>query len=714
MYTTLTKDAKSIRQKLIKGTITVDSLMKREEDFVGYAKAILKQDRDGKGIDKELRDALEDVLMICLDVYTYSEEGNVLIPDYVYDMLMNLYCFLNSCDRLVYSDYITGTTIWPFVKHEAPFMVGTINNKIYSVDELDTMLREYKGLGYRRLLYAPKFDGISSAVTKRNGVIEKAVTRNNGVEGKDITPVIKAMERKKGIFKELPDGYYKCELVCTTKDFEDLCKLKPYANRRSAAAAITGTPSNIAYAEFLTAIPLAWVNFDGTRMKYLAWQYCEGWVTETNCFETEVVYRNIENILHHIRDASYPVRVDGVVIFPIHNGEDEPNTHDLMAACLAYKVNTQEAITHIEYVYNSVGRMGLCKPMAKVEPCEVNETIVNDVSLGSLAKFAALCLHEHEEVVIFSAGDVIPQLRLPEERNYPKNAKKLRLDPCCPYCGKKLHPKYSDADLYCTNMRCPRVLSGKVVNFLDKLDVCDGFRDATFLKLAETGLVKCIPDLFTLHKFSTKLMNTIGTYDGEKLLEGIKEMKKGTYEVSTIIGAMGIDNIAAKTCQNIFRNISLDELLDLKKSQIHYELLGLPGVGSVTARNLAEWLNENRDFMEFLRSEMHIVDDTISHGNVCFTGFRNKDYQEIFKKMGFPVNDRVTKESVACVYAGDPTTSNANSAIKRGIPLINFSDIDTLVDKLQVISKNIEERDMDYRIGDITREIFRSVPHVGA
>ena len=184
-------------------------------------------------------------------------------------------------------------------------------------------------------------------------------------------------------------------------------------------------------------------------------------------------------------------------------------------------------------------------------------------------------------------------------------------------------------------MRCPRVLSGRVVNFLDKLDVCDGFRDATFLKLAEVGLVKCIPDLFTLYKFSTKLMNTIGTYDGEKLLEGIKEMKKGTYEVSTIIGAMGIDNIAEKTCQNIFRNISLDELLDLKKSQIHYELLGLPGVGSVTARNLAEWLNENRDFMEFLRSEMHIIDDAISHGNVCFTGFRNKEYQEIFKKMGF-------------------------------------------------------------------------------
>lgn len=714
MYTTLTKDAKSIRQKLIRGTMTVDSLMRREDDFIGYAKAILKQDRDGKGIDKELRDSLEDILMICLDVYTYSEEGNVLIPDYTYDMLMNLYCFLNSCDRLVYSDYISTNTIYPFVKHEAPFMVGTIHNKIYSVDELAIMLKEYKGLGYRKLLYAPKFDGISSAVTKRNGVIEMAVTRNDGVQGKDITPVIKEMERKKGIFKKLPDGYYKVELVTTTKDFEELIQIKNYSNRRSAASAITGSPSNVMLGEFLTAIPLAWVNFEGTQMKYLAWQYCEGLVHYPDSFDTEVVYDNIERVLHEIRSASYPVRTDGVVIFPVRNGEEEPNTHDLMAACLAYKVNTQESLTRVKYVYNSVGRMGLCKPMAKVEPCEVNETIVNDVSLGSMAKFASLCLHEKEEVVIFSAGDVIPQLRLPETRSYPPSAKKLRLDPTCPYCGKKLHPKYSDADLYCTNMRCPRILSGKVVNFLDKLDVCEGFRDGIFLKLAEANLVKCIPDLFTLYKFSTKLVNTIGNVDADKLLESIREMKKKTYEVSTIMGAMGIDNIAEKTCQNIFRNVSLDELLSLKKSQIHYELLGLPGVGSVTAKNLAEWINENRDFLEYLRGELHIVDDHISHGNVCFTGFRNKEYQEIFKKMGFPVNERVTKETVACVYAGDPTTSNANLAIKRGVPLVNFSDIDILVETLQNISKNIEERDMDYRIIDVTREIYQNVPHVGA
>lgn len=703
----------SIRKKICKGTMQIHDVEPMHDQFLTYAVTLINQDRQGHGIDKELRDTLEDFLMICLDVYTYSDDGAVMIPDYTYDQCMAIFCKLFNAERISQSDYIVSTTIWPFVKHEAPFMVGTINRKIYDLDGLAYFLKESRRDGYRRILYAPKFDGVSSAITFRNGQIERAVTRNNGIEGQDITQVIRRMNRVKHIFnKDLPDGYYKCELVVTSKDFEDLCKLKQYANRRSATSAIVSAPSNLVYAEYLTAIPLAWVNFIGSHMKYLAWQYADGLVDNPESFDLETVYENIERILAHIRSADYPIRVDGVVLFPVRTNDDEPNTTDLMANCMAYKVNTQENRTKVDYIYMSVGRMGMAKPMVHVEPVEVNETIVRDVSLGSMSQFTARNLHEHEEVIVYSAGDVIPQIKMPEPRVYSKDAKRLKMDITCPYCGKKLRPKYeSEADLYCLNPRCPRVLSGRIANFLDKLDVAEGFRDSTFYTLVEAGMVKSIEDLFDLDKYPDRVAELLNSrVDADKLLNGLKELKTKQFEVSQVIGALGIDNIAQKTCQTIFSDITLDYLLSMKKGRVEMALLGIPGIGMTTAQQFSEWINENRDFLEFLLHEMKIVDDKITYGAVCFTGFRNKEYSDIFKSIGFPALDRVTKDTVACVYAGDLTSNNAKRALAKDIPLVHVAQIDELIKELTKRAKEIELDNGEISRYELMRDVRKNVP----
>lgn len=703
----------SIRKKICKGTMQIHDVEPMHDQFLTYAVTLINQDRQGHGIDKELRDTLEDFLMICLDVYTYSDDGAVMIPDYTYDQCMAIFCKLFNAERISQSDYIVSTTIWPFVKHEAPFMVGTINRKIYDLDGLAYFLKESRRDGYRRILYAPKFDGVSSAITFRNGQIERAVTRNNGIEGQDITQVIRRMNRVKHIFnKDLPDGYYKCELVVTSKDFEDLCKLKQYANRRSATSAIVSAPSNLVYAEYLTAIPLAWVNFIGSHMKYLAWQYADGLVDNPESFDLETVYENIERILAHIRSADYPIRVDGVVLFPVRTNDDEPNTTDLMANCMAYKVNTQENRTKVDYIYMSVGRMGMAKPMVHVEPVEVNETIVRDVSLGSMSQFTARNLHEHEEVIVYSAGDVIPQIKMPEPRVYSKDAKRLKMDISCPYCGKKLRPKYeSEADLYCLNPRCPRVLSGRIANFLDKLDVAEGFRDSTFYTLVEAGMVKSIEDLFDLDKYPDRVAELLNSrVDADKLLNGLKELKTKQFEVSQVIGALGIDNIAQKTCQTIFSDITLDYLLSMKKGRVEMALLGIPGIGMTTAQQFSEWINENRDFLEFLLHEMKIVDDKITYGAVCFTGFRNKEYSDIFKSIGFPALDRVTKDTVACVYAGDLTSNNAKRALAKDIPLVHVAQIDELIKELTKRAKEIELDNGEISRYELMRDVRKNVP----
>lgn len=704
----------SIRKKICKGTMQVKEVEEKHDDFMAYAMTLIDQDRAGKGIDQNLRDTLEDYLMICLDVYTYSDDGVVLVPDYTYDQCMTIFCNLTGSARLVYSDYIMSTTLWPFVKHEAPFMVGTISRKVYDLDTLDAYLHAMRADGYKRILYAPKFDGVSTCITLRNGHIERAVTRNDGVEGQDITEVIRRMNRRKKTFNsELPDGYYKCEVVVSSQDFEELVKNKEYKNRRSATSAIISNPSNVAYAEYLSVIPLAWVNFDGHKMKYLAWQYADGLVEHPECFDLDIVYENIERVLAHIRSSDYPIRVDGVVLFPIRTFDEEPNTTDLMAHCLAYKVNTQENRTKIDYIYMSVGRLGMAMPMLHVEPVEVNETIVKDVALGSMARFSSLCLHEGEEVIIYAAGDVIPQMRLPEPRVYPKGAKRLQMDIKCPYCGKKLRPKTANgADYFCLNPRCPRVLSGKIANFLDKMDVAEGFRDQTFYALVDAGLVETIEDLFDLETKYDKVVDVLGSrIETDKLMNGLKQLRTREFEVSQVIGSLGIDNIGKRLCQNIFSDVTLDYLLSMKKSRVEMCLLETRSVGMTTAQVFADWLNENRDLIQFLQDHMRIVDDKIIYGTVCFTGFRNKEYAEIFKEIGFPANDRVTKDTVACVYAGDITSNNAKKAIAKDVPLIHVGEMDALVEELKMRAVELEQKDIEYSRYSLMKDIRKHVKY---
>lgn len=705
-------ELKKIRRQVKKNDLHVDDVLRTKKTvFDDFARGLLGLEAEGMPLSDEVIDAMENFLMICLDVYTYSETGGVLVDDHTYDVVMNIWKRCGGA-HLQYADTIQNNALWGFRKHESPFMVGTISNKIYTVDELKFNLEKLQLAGFSRLKYAPKFDGVSAAVDWDGEEITSGVTRNDGVKGMDITKVIQVMNQQKHIFtKQMPPGHYKCELVVSTEDFNALCEIKGYANRRSSASAIVSTRTNLPYAIYLTAIPLAWVNFQGTQMQYLAGNYLpEKLQPNPRVMDIDFVYANIEDIMNYIRQPSFPFRVDGVVLFPMLTENDAPNLADLMAHCLAYKINTQEAITHVKNVYMSVGRTGLGTPMVEVEPCDVNETVCTSASLGSMDIYSGLHLRRGEEVTIYAAGDVIPQLKKSDIRKYPKNAPILQMDIHCPFCGAVLRFKRgSTANIYCLNPQCSRVKSGKIVNFLEKLDACEGFRDKIILKMVEKRLVSSIQDLFALDKKRDVMVTEIGPTNTDKFLAGLNELKQNEYEISQIIGACGIDGCSTNTCRTIFADFTLDYLMHLDHETLQRRLLNIEGIGISTAETFANWLFDNRDLVNFLIQNMNVMDDSITYGNVVFTGFRNKEYVPIFKELGFPVWSGVNKDTVAVVYVGDITTGNGQKAAKKKLPLVHFSEIDTLVKILKDISKQLQIDPTKYDKEECVRDIKRNL-----
>ena len=95
-----------------------------------------------------------------------------------------------------------------------------------------------------------------------------ALTRKDGYAGQNILELVMNAENidevKNLAYQKIKsgNGCIKCEILCSTANFEELKKVAGYSNRRSAVSGIVSTPSNIKYAKYLTIMPLLYKDGD--------------------------------------------------------------------------------------------------------------------------------------------------------------------------------------------------------------------------------------------------------------------------------------------------------------------------------------------------------------------------------------------------------------------------------------------------------------------
>lgn len=655
-----------LRDEILSSRRDIDSLEKIKDQFQSDYIDILNGKFKKREIDAYIR--------LCLDYYTCSSNGDVLISDHQYDTIMN-YWISKGNDHIIYQDAIVSDTVWPFVKHEMPGMVGTIS-KIYTEDELVKYLNKYRGIN--SFIVAPKYDGISTCIKVRNGVIDYAVTRADGIMGQNITAVVKGAKNSSYFAKDatgqLHDGYYKCELCVGQNDFDELIEEKNYKNRRSATAGIINSPKNLQYARFITIIPLLY-NDGNDNLEYKPIGMWISYINKPSDAMTE-----IEKMLKIIKCGDFQFRTDGVILYPL--SPSLPINHsDYMENAIAYKINTAEGKTKIKYGYMSVGRMGNAIPMVKVYPVEVNETIVEDVSLGSYDKYASMDIHEDESVIVYSAGDVIPQLKLCDPREYDKHSDYLLIKKVCPYCNEKL--SRIGNEYKCTNPGCPRIITGKITNFLVKLGA-ENISDRTIEILYANKVISSIADLFSLTVSDLVSIDGIEIVSATNIVNELKRVFESPISISKLLGAVGIPNISEKKCRNIFKVVDIDYLNKHSYDKIWFKLLDAENVGSATAKQFASFYKENQHLIRFLLSNMNIIDDIEYKGNVVFTGFRNDELANKIKSYGYDVGDTVNNDTVALIDASTSHESTkCKTARKKGVSILDISEVDELLKELK-------------------------------
>lgn len=696
---------KEIRRALVNGKITCSEANQYVVDLL--------VDVDRKSMSDE---ELENLIHICNDIYTYSDEGLVILSDRSYDLMMHDW-MERGHERIIYPDDLKIKT-WNIVKHKHPGLVGSLDKcydpigflcwatgfKGKELTDYQKSTGTYPRPQYLDYILAPKYDGISGSIELNDGKIDLGLTRRDGYAGQDITKVItESCGRIEpgfatgfeisyyGLYKEdLPvtslDGYYKVEILMSTGNFLALQKemteqgKKPYANRRSAVSGIVNAPKNLEYARYLSIVPLLYESKRNGNV-----YYAPPGSQRVKFFKTDSASRLFEEadvFLRQIRnpDSNFPFRLDGVVAYPVDPVDFNPS--DYMDKAMAYKINTNIAPGKIEYAYVSVGLMGKAIPMLHIKPTEVNETMVEDVSLGSWDKLMNMKLHEGEVVEIFSAGDVIPQARLPEERPKCKTPF-IELKTVCPYCGEKLTRIKNE--YWCVNEDCDHLAIGKIVNFVIKMGG-QNIGEGRITDLYEKGLCRSIYDLFVntvnllrVEKFPGWDKTSIDNLEAE-----LQRIQTTPTEVSKFVGSLGIKLIGRRKCRGIFKNITIKEVFDESQLPLEIRLCGYDKVGGTTAKNFANYFTEHKKEIKQLMKLFNLIPDKQYKGSICFTGFRDDELADRFEDLGYEVTDSINDDCVALLAASTNSTSGkAKNARKKGISIVHRSHVDELLEALK-------------------------------
>src|SRR5690606_19642194 len=97
-------------------------------------------------------------------------------------------------------------------------------------------------------------------------------------------------------------------------------------------------------------------------------------------------------------------------------------------AAVAYKYAAEQAVTIVKDIVISIGRTGAATPVAVFDPVQVAGTTVQHASLHNADEIARKDVRVGDTVVIFKAGDIIPQVESVIIDLRPKNAKKINYE----------------------------------------------------------------------------------------------------------------------------------------------------------------------------------------------------------------------------------------------------------------------------------------------
>lgn len=559
---------------------------------------------------KELRELLN----------TYSYQYHVLdspsVSDAVYDSLFaELKKIESNHPELITSDSPTqrvgNQLIGGFKKVQHSSRMLSLNDVFDRADVEAWVKRTDKLLpGSKHEFFADiKMDGLACALIYQDGLLVQAITRGDSFIGEDVTENVRTIKnvplrlRKTTDFKNFLSGRSEIrgEIVMLKRDFEKL-----NAKRKEAGEPVFANPRNLAAGtirqldpKLVAARPLHFRAYDLLRDDPAE--------IPTNMFAYEAisalgimrnmqasVFNSLDGVMKFVDEwgekrLELPFNTDGLVIKVNNRSQFEQLgvVGKQPRAAVAFKYAPEQATSVVKDIVISIGRTGAATPVAVFDPVIIAGTTVQHASLHNADEISRLDIRIGDTVVIFKAGDIIPQVESVVLELRPKSAKKFDFE-------KELKTQYPELEFERPGGEVVYRVKGVTSDLLLKLALehfaskaaldIDTLGEKNVVALVDAGLVNDIADIFAITYEQLLQIDRFADISAGKLIAAINDKK--TPPLERFVYGLGIRHVGVQTAIDLVNRFG--SLQALQAASIE-QLQLVDGVGKVVAESIVAW-----------------------------------------------------------------------------------------------------------------------------
>lgn len=485
-------------------------------------------------------------------------------------------------------------------------------NDVFSKEEVEAWVQRTDKLapGNNHEFFCDiKMDGLACVLQYQDGVLQKAVTRGDGYVGEDVTGNIRTIPSVP-LCLRVAKGYehflrgrteIRGEVVMYKRDFVALNVrregegLPVFANPRNLAA---GTIRQLD-PSLVASRPLKFRAYDLLRddpadVPTNIYAYAAARALGVMANDQAQVFTRLNDVMHFVNDweerrHTLPFNTDGLVI--------KLNDRAVFAqlgmvgkqprGAVAYKYPAEEATTQLRDIVLSIGRTGAATPVAVFDPVVVAGTTVQHASLHNADEIARKDIRVGDTVVIYKAGDIIPQVERVLLELRPTESKPWDM-------GAELRRQYPELDFdrpegevvyRVRGVTGPWLLKRSIEHFASKgaLDI-DTLGEKNVVALVDAGLVHDLSDIYALTKDQVLQLDRFAEVSATKLVAAIAA--KRSPELPRFIFGLGIRHVGQQTAIDLAEHFGG---MDTLQQATLDELLQIEGVGEVVAESILAW-----------------------------------------------------------------------------------------------------------------------------
>lgn len=622
---------------------------------------------------------IQELVEKILEANKAYRSGDEIMSDAEYDKMLDIlkkfapakYSFLRS---LLLDGTPTGESV------DLPVVVGSLEKLKNGHDE--DIAKWVSSQGCDEFVLTSKVDGLSLLLCYYDGELRLISTRGDGSKGEVKTNKLKGIVPEK-LTGGLSKGFViiRGEGVMTDDNFKTLNKLGySYKAKRNAAVGLVNSKDTKKTIEHCSRF-LEFIGYQIYRSNIQFKTYddvlielqSQGFKTPQKTIVNGKSLNSAELMkIYNLHIANEPFDIDGIVIQ--NNIQFNECDKKLPEHSIAFKANQLNSVTTITGFEWEVSKDGSLRPIAHVNPLELNGAIITKASAFNSDWIKENKVGVGAVVELQMQGDIIPGINsvieTSEQYDFPKH---------CPCCGSIVKEK--GKFLYCVNPACKCRAVKSIAHFLRNLDV--GFAGDTNLEnwkiYSINDLIEFIPNGKQQEKFVKELKTKLWNISEQKLVESFDYSGVGKKIINKIIDANSLEAFIDKFFKD--EPITLNKATGITDATFKRVMDGVKF--NDIANSYHSIVYNDKWHKQYKNTSILAGDTSLAGKSFCFTGaltIPRKMAETLVKEKGGEVKSGVNKTLTYLVTNDIHSGSSKNKkATELGINIISEKTFFSLI-----------------------------------